>query len=690
MIDFTPINIRTWSMLGTCGAFGQAAMCIPEIDDRIVMLTSDLCTFSGLDRFKAKFPDRLYNFGIAEQNMVGVAAGFAKEGFIPFATTYASFASMRCADQVKVNMGYMGFPIKLVGLTAGYAVGSLGATHMSLEDIAVMRAIPNIVVISPADCTAAVKATIAAATCDKPVYLRLSGGMNNPIVYKSDFEFEIGKAIVLREGVDVSLIATGSMVNVALKAADALASRGLSVEVVDMHTIKPIDEQAIRNACSKRLIVTLEEHSRIGGLGSAVAEVLALSANRPPHLILGAEDQYPHAMPGQDILRAQGLVTDTVAQRILGEWKQEVAPFVSVCFTCYNQREFVRQALLSVLQQTYSNMEVVICDDASTDGTSEIVKEIVDNYEKSEGSRFKVRFFRSEKNQGVVANVSKCFELAEGKLLIQAHDDDISKPNRVSDIVAAWVAAGKKPTAVLHGWDFIDTENRILGGRGPFGRGRPTTGRTIKWLKETWPHGAAAAYVPSVVKNFPPIEARDAFEDVVFLYRAKMLGDPLYMEERLLYYRIGSGCTTSSRVGIRKAQGVKGRKGFAAGEQAYKDLDFARAFMPTGWYDELKEVIGCQTQQFRDVYECFAVGNIFRRWKLLRTAPNLMLLNMPRRQVCALAMVFPWIVGGALLSFLVRMKISRICRRATQHVSTEPPFDVYPISISKEKNNDKQ
>ena len=685
MIDFTPINIRTWSMLGTCGAFGQAAMNLPEIDDRIVILTSDLCTFSGLDRFKAKFPDRLYNLGIAEQNMVGVAAGFAKEGFIPFATTYASFASMRCADQVKVNMGYMGFPIKLVGMTAGYAVGSLGATHMSLEDIALMRAIPNIVVISPADCTSAVKATIAAAKCDKPVYLRLSGGMNNPVVYKSDFEFEIGKAILLREGTDVSLIATGSMVNVALKTADALESHGLSVEVVDMHTIKPIDESTIKRACSKRLIVTLEEHSRIGGLGSAVAEVLALCSDKPPLLILGAEDKFPQAAPFQDILCKQKLTIEAVGERILAVWKKEFTPFVSVCFTCYNQKRFVSQALLSVLHQTYSNMEVVICDDSSTDGTSEIVKEIVDDYEKSKERRFKVRLFRAEKNQGVVTNVSKCFDLASGELLIQAHDDDISKPNRVSDIVAAWVAAGKKPTAVLHGWEFIDTENRILGGRGPFGRVRPTTGRDLKWLKETWPHGAAAAYVPSVVKCFPAIEARDAFEDVVFLYRAKMLGDPLYMENRLVYYRTGSGCTTSSRSGIRKSQGTKGRKGFVAGEQAYKDLDFAKSFMPIGWYDDLKEMIAYQTQQFKDVYECFAVGNIFRRWKLLRTAPNLMLLNMPRRKVCTLAMVFPWIVGEALLSFFVRMKVSRICRRATQHVSAEPPFDVYPISTCKEK-----
>ena len=323
MIDFTPINVRTWSMLGTCGAFGQAALCLPEIDDRIVVLTSDLCTFSGLDRFKAKFPDRLYNFGIAEQNMVGVAAGFAKEGFIPFATTYAAFASMRCADQVKVNMGYMGFPIKLVGLTAGCAVGSLGATHMSFEDIAVMRAIPNIVVVSPADCTAAVKATMAVAKCDKPVYLRLSGGMNNPVVYKGDFEFEIGKAVVLREGTDVALIATGGMVSPSLKAAGLLQENGVSATVVDMHTIKPLDGESLdRMFATHKLVVTLEEHFVAGGLGGAVAEYSAGKPNAPRQVIIGVPaDASQKAGTHAYLLDVFGLTAEKIASRVATEWE---------------------------------------------------------------------------------------------------------------------------------------------------------------------------------------------------------------------------------------------------------------------------------------------------------------------------------------------------------------------------------
>ena len=324
MIDYSPMNIKIWSRLGSCGAFGQAALSLPEINDRVVMLTADLCTFSGLDRFKQKYPDHLFNFGIAEQNMIGAAGGFAKEGFVPFATTYATFAAMRCADQIKVNMGYMNLPIKLVGLTAGLSVGILGATHMSLEDVAVMRSVPNVVILSPADCTATIKATIAAAQLEAPVYLRLSGTMNNPIVYKEDFEFEIGKAITLKMGDDVAIIATGSMVHNSLRAAEILEQNGISAQVIDMHTIKPVDKDAIHNVLKNRLIVTVEEHSVVGGLGGAVAEELALLKQRPPHLILGVNGAYPHAASYSYLLEQAGLTPEKIALKIETTYKEIV------------------------------------------------------------------------------------------------------------------------------------------------------------------------------------------------------------------------------------------------------------------------------------------------------------------------------------------------------------------------------
>lgn len=322
MISMTPMNIRIWSRLGSCGTFGQAALALPEVEERSVVLTADLCSFSGLDRFRAQYPDKFYNVGIAEQNMVGIAAGLAREGFVPFATTYAAFASLRSADQVKACMGYMGLGVKLVGLASGYSVGVLGPTHMCLEDIALMRAIPNIVILSPADCTATAKATLAAAKMNAPIYLRLTGGMNNPIVYQEDFCFEIGRAITLRKGTDVSIIATGSMVHVALKAAEQLAEINLSAEVVDMHTIRPLDIEAVEQSCSKKLLVTVEEHSIIGGLGSAIAETLALKKSRPPHLICGTRGSYPHAGDYTFLLEEDGLTSGLVAARIANTYKE--------------------------------------------------------------------------------------------------------------------------------------------------------------------------------------------------------------------------------------------------------------------------------------------------------------------------------------------------------------------------------
>lgn len=317
MIVFNPANIRTWSMLGSCGAFGMAAIDLPEIDDKIIIVTADLCTFSGLDRFRVKYPDRLYNVGIAEQNMIGVAAGMSKEGFNVFATTYATFASTRSCDPVRVNMGYMGFGIKLVGLTAGLAVGILGATHMSIEDIAIMRSIPNLTVISPADCTETVKATLAAARHIGPVYLRLTGGMNNPVVYNEDYEFSIGRAVTLREGNDITIVATGTMVYQSLEAAKLLEEKGIYAAVIDMHTIKPIDKDVLDKAFDhSKLIVTVEEHSVIGGLGGAVAEYKSKRKHGPPQLCIGIEDHFPHAGDYQFLLEQCGLTSPQIADKI--------------------------------------------------------------------------------------------------------------------------------------------------------------------------------------------------------------------------------------------------------------------------------------------------------------------------------------------------------------------------------------
>jgi transketolase len=309
-------------MLGSNGAFGFAALELPEIDDNIAILTADEMYFSGLERFGAKYPKRLYNIGIAEQNLVGVAAGMSKEGLNVFATTYATFASTRSCDQVRVNMGYMKLGIKLVGLTAGLSVGILGATHCSIEDIAIMRAIPNITILSPADCTETVQATLAAARHKGPVYLRLTGGQPNHPVYKTDYAFEIGKAIMLREGEDIAIVATGAMVHASLEAARILSEQAISCAVIDMHTIKPLDEIALMETLRVKLLVTVEEHSMKGGLGGAVAECLAGVRVKPPQLIIGIADEFKNGADYPYLLQEFGLTAPQIAQTILKKYQE--------------------------------------------------------------------------------------------------------------------------------------------------------------------------------------------------------------------------------------------------------------------------------------------------------------------------------------------------------------------------------
>ncbi|MBR1986883.1 MAG: transketolase [Mogibacterium sp.] len=322
MIEFNRRNIRTWSLLGPSGANGAASLELAQTNPDVVFLTADLCFFSGLERVKNAFPDKLYNVGIAEQNLIGVAAGLAKEGFIPIANTYASFCSSRCADQVRVNMSYMKLPIKLIGLTAGYGAGILGATHISIEDISVMRALPNIVVISPADCSEAIKAITACASTPDPTYIRLTGPVNTPIVYKEDYEFEIGRSVKLMSGKDVCIIACGSMVYHSIKAAELLSKDGISCSVINMHTVKPLDTEAVIEANNQHdLIVTAEEHSIKGGLFSEVAEFLSQQGLHKPILPIGIRDRFVPAGSYDYQMRESGLTSENIRMQILTKLK---------------------------------------------------------------------------------------------------------------------------------------------------------------------------------------------------------------------------------------------------------------------------------------------------------------------------------------------------------------------------------
>jgi len=321
-LDFSSSDIRTWSRLGLCGAFGVASLSLPDINENTVILTADLGIYSGLERFMQQYPDRFYNIGIAEQNLIGVAAGFAKEGMQVFATTYATFAASRCMDQVRVNMGYMNLGIKLIGMTSGLSVGILGATHMSIEDIAIMRAIPNITIISPADGLETIKAVLALAKHDGPVYVRLTGAMPHPIVYKEDYPFTIGKPVTLLEGSDIMIFATGSMVHYAQKATEILSDKGISAGLINIHTIKPFYPDVLEQIKNVKLIVTVEEHSIIGGLGSVLAEHITKYSDAPPLLMLGLNDTYPKAGEYLWLLKQQGLTSEDIADSITQQYQK--------------------------------------------------------------------------------------------------------------------------------------------------------------------------------------------------------------------------------------------------------------------------------------------------------------------------------------------------------------------------------
>lgn len=322
-MKFTKSKVRMMSHLGSCGAYGYAMTTLPEADARVVACTADLCFYSGLERFQRLYPESLYNVGIAEQNLVGIAAGLAHEGYRPYASTYASFACTRALDQVKVNLAYMQLPVRLIGLSAGLAAGILGPTHICTEDLAILRSLPNLVIVSSADGMEIVKALEASLTLEAPFYLRLTGGMELPPVYQEDYDFVIGKAVELRSGEDVAVIAQGSMVSSALKMADHLEqAHGIRCKVLNLHTLKPLDEEALDALRSYPLVVTIEEHSVYGGLGSAVSEFFTRRSQAPRVLRLGVSDFYPHAARYGALLEECGLTPERMEIRVLQAWQE--------------------------------------------------------------------------------------------------------------------------------------------------------------------------------------------------------------------------------------------------------------------------------------------------------------------------------------------------------------------------------
>ena len=313
-------NIKIWSTIGSRATFGVAALELAKEINNLMILTCDVSTSAGLDRFRKTYPEKYLDLGIAEQNMIGVASGLSSEGFNVITTTFAPFQTSRCCEQIKVNLGYMKQKVCMVGIGSGLALGTLGYTHCCIEDIGVLRSIPEINIISPADSLETVKALEAALNSKKSCYIRLTGSSNNPIVYEKDYDFEIGKSIKLREGKDITIFCSGSMVYNSLEAAKILESKKISAEVINVHSIKPLDKKAVEESFKTKLIVSVEEHNIVGGLGSAIAEYKSLFKNSPKQLFLGIKDIYSKGGTYKYLKEKHRLSPEKIVEDIIKEY----------------------------------------------------------------------------------------------------------------------------------------------------------------------------------------------------------------------------------------------------------------------------------------------------------------------------------------------------------------------------------
>lgn len=311
-------NIKLWSALGMRASFGLISLELAKKYPNLIITTSDVSTSAGLDRFKQKYPDKYIDVGIAEQNLIGISAGLSSEGFNVVSTTFAPFQTLRCCEQIKVNLGYMKYKICMVGLASGLVLGNLGFTHCSIEEIGVLRSIPNISIVSPSDPYELYKALNEAITAENSTYIRLTGSTNLKTINKSNYQFKIGKAEEIIRGKDIAIIGCGNILSNCLDAAENLKKKKISCSVINMHTIKPIDKEMILKLASEnKLIYTVEEHNIIGGLGSSVAEILSNNNNNCKLIRLGINDFYSSGGSYDYLKNIYGLSTDKIIETIL-------------------------------------------------------------------------------------------------------------------------------------------------------------------------------------------------------------------------------------------------------------------------------------------------------------------------------------------------------------------------------------
>jgi transketolase len=298
-------------------AFADELTLIAQYDKRVVLLSGDIGN-RLFDKFKKIDPARFYNCGVAEANMMGVAAGMALSGLRPVVYTITPFTTTRCFEQIRVDACYHKAPVIIVGTGSGLSYAELGPTHHSLEDMAILRTLPGMRVLAPCDATELRLALRAALNEDGPVYIR-TGKKGEPAIHAQSPSFRIGKTIVVRSGIDVALISTGTIMPEVLKAADLLHERGVSAEVSSFHSVKPLDYDYLEQASSRfKLLATVEEHSRIGGLGGAVSEWVAAKCDAPLQISFGTDDAFMHEVGSQDYARAKyGLTAKNIAEKVL-------------------------------------------------------------------------------------------------------------------------------------------------------------------------------------------------------------------------------------------------------------------------------------------------------------------------------------------------------------------------------------
>lgn len=317
-------NIKLWSRMGSRAVFGLSLIEIQKEIENLLVVTGDVSTSAGLDRFKKMYPEKYVDVGIAEQNMLGVATGLSNLGFKTLTTTFSPFQTLRCCEQIKNNLGYMNSDIVMVGLASGLVLGTLGFTHASIEDVGAIRSVPNLNIISPSDCLETVKSVKASLKSNNPTYIRLTGGQMNEIVYEDDYNYKIGKAIKLRNGNDIAIVACGTRVRDAIDAVDLYYENfKKKLSVYNFHTIKPIDKDTILEMSKKyRYILSFEEHNIIGGLASSISEVLAALNTSTRLFAFGIPDLYPKGGEYSHILKTLKIDKNGIYEHLVNHMKR--------------------------------------------------------------------------------------------------------------------------------------------------------------------------------------------------------------------------------------------------------------------------------------------------------------------------------------------------------------------------------